>query len=108
MDLNKKIENQSAGIAIIGLGYVGLPLAITFVDSGSTVIGLDIDIKKIDSLKNSKSYINHISNQSIRKMNDSNLFNRAKMDADPIIDSKDYKEESIRRIWENKKLSTQN
>ena len=40
--------------------------------------------------------------------NDSNLFNRAKMDADPIIDSKDYKEESIRRIWENKKLSTQN
>ena len=40
--------------------------------------------------------------------NDSNLFNRAKMDADPIMDSKDYKEESIRRIWENKKLSTQN
>ena len=40
--------------------------------------------------------------------NDSNLFNRAKMNAEPIIDSKDYKEESIRRVWENNKLGTEN
>ena len=39
--------------------------------------------------------------------NDSNLFNRAKMNADPIIDSKDYKEETIRRVWENKRLKVQ-
>ena len=36
--------------------------------------------------------------------NDSNLFNRAKMDADPIIHAVDYKEEVIRRTWENKKI----
>ena len=39
--------------------------------------------------------------------NDSNIFNRAKMNADPIIDSKDYKEETIRRVWENKRLKVQ-
>ena len=39
--------------------------------------------------------------------NDSNLFNRAKMGAEPIIDSKDYKEETIRRVWENKRLKVQ-
>ena len=37
--------------------------------------------------------------------NDSNLFNRAKMDAEPIIHAVDYKEEVIRRKWENKKIA---
>ena len=39
--------------------------------------------------------------------NDSNLFNRAKMNAEPIIDSKDYKEETIRRVFENRSLNAQ-
>ena len=39
--------------------------------------------------------------------NDSNLFNRAKMNADPIIDSMDYEEVKIRRVWENKLLKAQ-
>ena len=39
--------------------------------------------------------------------NDSNLFNRAKMNAEPIIDSKDYKEETIRRVWENRRVNVQ-
>ena len=39
--------------------------------------------------------------------NDSNLFNRAKMNAKPIIDSKDYKEETIRRVWENRRVNVQ-
>ena len=39
--------------------------------------------------------------------NDSNLFNRAKMNAEPIIDSKDYNEETIRRLWENRRVNVQ-
>src|SRR5205085_4816090 len=52
-------------IAIIGLGYVGLPLSLQFAQSGVTVIGLDIDAGKVKSLSSGKSYIKHISNQAI-------------------------------------------
>lgn len=47
-------------IAIIGLGYVGLPLSLRFVAQGMKVIGLDVDPAKITALKASQSYINHI------------------------------------------------
>src|SRR5437016_1174000 len=52
-------------IAIVGLGYVGLPLSIQFAQSGVSVIGLDIDVAKIKSLTSGKSYIKHISNHAI-------------------------------------------
>ena len=47
-------------IAIVGLGYVGLPLSIQFARSGSTVLGLDIDPAKVESLNKGRSYIKHI------------------------------------------------
>ena len=47
-------------IAIIGLGYVGLPLSFQFARSGVTVIGLDIDTTKVDALNQGRSYIKHI------------------------------------------------
>ena len=47
-------------IAILGLGYVGLPLSLRFVAQGRKVIGLDLDPAKITALKASQSYINHI------------------------------------------------
>ena len=52
-------------IAIVGLGYVGLPLSIQFARSGVTVIGLDIDQAKVKALASGRSYIKHISNQDI-------------------------------------------
>src|SRR5690625_1584814 len=52
-------------IAIVGLGYVGLPLSLQFSRSGVHVIGLDIDRAKIDSLRSGKSYIRHISSDAI-------------------------------------------
>lgn len=63
--LLKKICEKSAVIGIIGLGYVGLPLLLRFVESGFRVIGFDIDSKKVDSLNSGKSYIKHISDESI-------------------------------------------
>ena len=52
-------------IAIVGLGYVGLPLSLQFARSGVTVLGLDIDLVKVDLLNQGRSYIKHISDQSI-------------------------------------------
>jgi UDP-N-acetyl-D-glucosamine dehydrogenase len=60
MDLIKKIGNRTARVGVIGLGYVGLPLIIEFVKKGFPVTGFDIDQKKIDFLKEGKSYIKHI------------------------------------------------
>jgi UDP-N-acetyl-D-glucosamine dehydrogenase len=52
-------------IAIIGLGYVGLPLSLQFARSGVTVLGLDIDPAKVDALNAKRSYIKHISAEAI-------------------------------------------
>jgi UDP-N-acetyl-D-glucosamine dehydrogenase len=52
-------------IAVVGLGYVGLPLSLQFARSGVSVIGLDIDQAKVDSLNNRSSYIRHIASESI-------------------------------------------
>jgi UDP-N-acetyl-D-glucosamine dehydrogenase len=53
-------------IAIIGLGYVGLPLSIQFAQSGVSVLGLDIDPMKIKRLNSGQTYIKHVSNEVIR------------------------------------------
>jgi UDP-N-acetyl-D-glucosamine dehydrogenase len=58
--LEQKINDQSAVIGIIGLGYVGLPLMSAFVKAGFRTIGFDVDQKKVDMLKAGQSYIKHI------------------------------------------------
>jgi len=68
MDLKKKIEKREAVVAVIGLGYVGLPLAIEFSRGGFPTIGLDIDGRKISFLKRGESYIKHISSENIRML----------------------------------------
>ena len=52
-------------IAIVGLGYVGLPLSLQFARSQVNVLGLDIDAAKVESLNQGKSYIKHITDESI-------------------------------------------
>ena len=52
-------------IAIIGLGYVGLPLSLQFARSGVNVLGLDIDGKKVESISAGRSYIKHIESEII-------------------------------------------
>lgn len=60
MTLINKIRDKSARIAVIGLGYVGLPLVIEFCRAGFKVTGFDIDTKKITMLKAGGNYIKHI------------------------------------------------
>lgn len=53
-------------IAIVGLGYVGLPLSLQFARSGVHVLGLDIDARKVEQINAGQSYIKHISGEAIR------------------------------------------
>ncbi len=66
--LKKAIDDRSAKIGIIGLGYVGLPLIRAFIAAGYKTIGYDVDQSKVDSLLAGKSYIGHISSEWIAKI----------------------------------------
>ena len=67
LDLLGKIEKREAVVGIIGLGYVGLPLAIHFAHKGFRVIGFDVDVRKIDMLLRGESYIKHIQMEQINE-----------------------------------------
>ena len=59
------IEDRSATVGVIGLGYVGLPLVLLFSESGYRVIGFDIDRRKTEALARGESYIRHIGPQRV-------------------------------------------
>jgi len=59
-ELLAKIENQTARLGVIGLGYVGLPLLDAFTHAGFSCMGFDVDPAKVDSLNAGKSYIKHV------------------------------------------------
>lgn len=71
-ELLKRIENKEIIVGIIGLGYVGLPLAINFCQNNIKAIGFDIDKSKVELLNNKKSYIKYISDLTIQEI--SNYF----------------------------------
>jgi UDP-N-acetyl-D-glucosamine dehydrogenase len=64
-NLISRIQNRESKIAIIGLGYIGLPLAIRFSQEGFKTVGFDIDKEKVKMLNDGKSYIKHIKNDDI-------------------------------------------
>ena len=61
----EKIKNKRAVIGVIGLGYVGLPLSLHFVETGFKVLGFDIDSDKVQKLNQGETYIKHISPEQI-------------------------------------------
>jgi len=67
LSLSKKIKTKQATIGVIGLGYVGLPLALEIVNKGYQVIGIDKSYEKIVTLKNGESYIADIPNAIIQE-----------------------------------------
>lgn len=74
MNRLEKIKSKLGVIGIVGLGYVGLPLAQAFCQQGIKVIGFDIDQEKIDLIEKGQSYIKHISNEVIETMRSGDLF----------------------------------
>ena len=74
LNLLEMIQERTARIGIIGLGYVGLPLAIHFGQKGFNVIGFDLDARKIDKILHGESYIKHIPADTIREMTNAKQF----------------------------------
>ncbi len=64
-DLEQKLGNKTAVIGIVGLGYVGLPLAVAFSQAGFKVLGFDIQQKRVNSVNKGQSYIADVSNESL-------------------------------------------
>ncbi len=61
-------------VAVVGLGYVGLPLSLAFARSGMTVLGLDIDSWKVNEINGGRSFIKHIESQAIKDQTGSKRF----------------------------------
>ena len=66
--LLERIRSRQAVVGICGLGYVGLPLALTFGENGFPVLGFDIDGRKIEALAKGESYIRHIDGGRVKKL----------------------------------------
>lgn len=67
-NLLNALRQKTATVAVIGLGYVGLPLANLFHEKGFRVFGFDIDQRKVDALNAGRSYIGHIANDRIAEL----------------------------------------
>ena len=68
MTLEQKIASGNAVVAVVGLGYVGLPLLSAFHRAGYAVIGLDNDPKKIKALRAGENYLQHLGRDMVRRM----------------------------------------
>jgi UDP-N-acetyl-D-glucosamine dehydrogenase len=67
-DLASRIEQRTARVAVVGLGYVGLPLAETFAWGGYPVLGFDVDEAKVAKLRRGESYIGHICPERVAEL----------------------------------------
>jgi UDP-N-acetyl-D-glucosamine dehydrogenase len=68
MNLVEKIKQKKVRCAIIGLGYVGLPLAVELAEAGVEVVGIDLDKSKVDSINNKKSYIQDVPTARLKEL----------------------------------------
>ncbi|MEA3305286.1 MAG: nucleotide sugar dehydrogenase [Candidatus Omnitrophota bacterium] len=66
--LKNKLDTKSARIGVIGLGYVGLPLAVSFAEEGFEVIGIETNAKRVKSIKNGRSHIMDIDSEKVSKL----------------------------------------
>ncbi|MFN3762607.1 MAG: nucleotide sugar dehydrogenase [Anaerolineae bacterium] len=64
--LSSRISSRTARVAVIGLGYVGLPLAVAFARAGFPVVGVDVDERKVAALNAGRSYIGDVSDEDLR------------------------------------------
>ena len=72
--LMNRITCRDFTVGIIGMGYVGLPLAFSFCNQGFRVLGLDVDLIKVDHLQHGRSYIKHIPDEKTQALVNSGLF----------------------------------
>ncbi|MBT7074494.1 MAG: nucleotide sugar dehydrogenase [Anaerolineae bacterium] len=66
--LIEKLKKKEARMAVLGLGYVGLPLAVVFAEAGFEVVGIDPDVSKINALQKGESYIPDVETEVVAKL----------------------------------------
>ncbi|MDX1664742.1 MAG: nucleotide sugar dehydrogenase [Candidatus Promineifilaceae bacterium] len=66
--LLEKLESREARVGIIGLGYVGLPLAVAFAEEGFDVIGVDVDEHKVEQLQHGESYVEDVPSAVVQRL----------------------------------------
>jgi UDP-N-acetyl-D-glucosamine dehydrogenase len=66
--LERRIDRREARIAVVGLGYVGLPLAVEFARAGFHVTGIDVDPKKVAEIRAGRSYIEDVPSRAVREI----------------------------------------
>ena len=64
-ELEQKIRDKSALVGIVGLGYVGLPLAVAFSEAGFKVLGFDVQQRRVDLVNQGRSYIADVSDDRL-------------------------------------------
>jgi UDP-N-acetyl-D-glucosamine dehydrogenase len=82
-ELLRKIENKTACVGVVGMGYVGLPLAVAVFDAGYEVLGFDVDQKKIECLNNGTPYLKHLGDDFSKEIAVSDRF-RASFDPEEL------------------------
>ncbi len=83
--LLEKLQNKTARVGVVGLGYVGLPLAVEFAHAGFHVTGLDVDHRKVDKLNAGESYIQDIPTSVLKPLVEAGLLD-ATTDFSKILD----------------------
>jgi UDP-N-acetyl-D-glucosamine dehydrogenase len=74
MSLAEKIREKNIKVAVIGLGYVGLPLAVAVAEKNIKVLGIDLDKNKIGALNKSENYIQDVNDDVLKKIIKDNFF----------------------------------
>src|SRR5688572_16770301 len=72
--LLERIDSRTAVVGVLGLGYVGLPLASAFVEAGFPVLGFDTDAEKIELLARGENYVRHLGQEMTQRMASSKRF----------------------------------
>ncbi len=73
MSLEQKLKDKKAKVGVIGLGYVGLPLAVEFADKGFYVLGIDTDRRKVQKLNSGDNYIDDVDDDRLRRLVDDRM-----------------------------------
>lgn len=68
MSLTDRFTDRTATLAIVGLGYVGLPLAVVFAKAGFRVVGIDLNQARVDGVNNCESYIEDVTSETLREL----------------------------------------
>lgn len=74
MELFSKLEQKTAKIGVVGLGYVGIPIAVEYAKKGFVVSGIDLDEKKVNAINRGENYIDDIDDEDMRQIVSDQMF----------------------------------